>query len=88
MDNIAPTADRYDHMAIHPYPSHLISTWTVPDGTTVRNECVAVFGGSATKTMPPAPGAPTVIVKGFIGFGGVEVRGLSKKQRKRRDCGS
>ena len=61
---------------------------TVPDGTTVRNECVAVFGGSDTKTMPPTPGAPTVIVKGFIGFGGVEVRGLSKKQRKRRDCGS
>lgn len=61
---------------------------TVPDGTTVRNECVAVFGGSDTKTMPPAPSAPTVIVKGFIGFGGVEVRGLSKKQRKRRDCGS
>lgn len=27
---------------------------TVPDGTTVRNECVAVFGGSDTKTMPHA----------------------------------
>ncbi|HAF54753.1 MAG TPA: GNAT family N-acetyltransferase, partial [Thauera sp.] len=35
VDNVSPTADRYDHMAIHPYPSHLISTWTVPDGTTV-----------------------------------------------------
>lgn len=35
VDNISPAADRYDHMAIHPYPSHLISKWTVPDGTEV-----------------------------------------------------
>lgn len=35
VDNVSPTADRYDHMAIHPYPSHLIQTWIVPDGTTV-----------------------------------------------------
>ena len=35
VENVSPTADRYDHVAIHPYPSHLISTWTVPDGTTV-----------------------------------------------------
>ncbi|TAH50652.1 MAG: GNAT family N-acetyltransferase, partial [Betaproteobacteria bacterium] len=35
VENISPTADRYDHMAIHPYPQHLISTWIVPDGTTV-----------------------------------------------------
>lgn len=27
VDNVAPGADRYSHMAIHPYPSHLISTW-------------------------------------------------------------
>jgi len=35
VENVAPTADRYDHMAIHPYPSHLISRWTVPDGTEI-----------------------------------------------------
>ena len=35
VDNVSPTADRYDHMAIHPYPSHLTQTWIVPDGTTV-----------------------------------------------------
>jgi acetyltransferase len=34
-DNVSPTADRYDHMAIHPYPQHLITRWTVPDGTTI-----------------------------------------------------
>ncbi len=27
VDNVAPGADRYAHMAIHPYPSHLISSW-------------------------------------------------------------
>ena len=50
----------------------------VPDGTAVRNECIAIFGGSDTKTEPPVPGAPTVIVRGFVGFGGVEVRGPKK----------
>ncbi|MFN3984176.1 MAG: GNAT family N-acetyltransferase [Rhodocyclaceae bacterium] len=34
-DNVSPSADRYDHMAIHPYPSHLITRWTQPDGTTI-----------------------------------------------------
>ncbi len=32
VDNVSPAADRYDHMAIHPYPSHLINRWTMPDG--------------------------------------------------------
>jgi acetyltransferase len=30
-----PSADRYSHMAIYPYPSHLVSNWQRPDGTTV-----------------------------------------------------
>lgn len=34
-DNISPSADRYDHMAIHPYPSHLITQSTEPDGTRI-----------------------------------------------------
>lgn len=34
-DNVSPTADRYDHMAIHPYPQHLTTHWTLPDGTDV-----------------------------------------------------
>jgi len=28
-------ADRYAHMAIHPYPAHLVSLWQLPDGTDV-----------------------------------------------------
>ena len=35
VDNVSPSADRYDHMAIHPYPAHLISTWTMSDGMAV-----------------------------------------------------
>ena len=27
-----PGADRYGHMAIHPYPSHLVTHWQLPDG--------------------------------------------------------
>ncbi|HEX5636661.1 MAG TPA: GNAT family N-acetyltransferase, partial [Gammaproteobacteria bacterium] len=28
-----PSADRYAHMAIYPYPTHLVSQWQLPDGT-------------------------------------------------------
>jgi acetyltransferase len=27
--------ERYDHMAIHPYPSHRVIQWQIPDGTNV-----------------------------------------------------
>jgi len=27
-----PTADRYSHMAIHPYPVHLVTHWQLPSG--------------------------------------------------------
>jgi acetyltransferase len=27
-----PGADRYSHMAIHPYPTHLVSQWQLPNG--------------------------------------------------------
>lgn len=35
VDEVAPAAGRYDHMAIHPYPSHLITTWQTNDGRKV-----------------------------------------------------
>lgn len=34
-DNVSPSADRYDHMAIHPYPSQLITKWMQPDGVQI-----------------------------------------------------
>jgi acetyltransferase len=30
-----PRADRYGHMAIHPYPAHLVTHWQLPDGSDV-----------------------------------------------------
>jgi len=32
---VNPSQDRYAHMAIHPYPSHLVQKWLLPDGTEV-----------------------------------------------------
>ena len=29
------SADRYAHMAIHPYPAHLVTHWQLPDGTDI-----------------------------------------------------
>ena len=31
-----PSLDRYGHLAIHPYPSHLVSQWQLADGTNIR----------------------------------------------------
>jgi acetyltransferase len=35
VDHRPPTLGRYDHMAIHPYPMHLESSWQLPDGTDI-----------------------------------------------------
>jgi acetyltransferase len=32
---LQPSADRYAHMAIYPYPTHLVSNWQLADGTHV-----------------------------------------------------
>jgi hypothetical protein len=48
---------------------------TVPPGTEVNNQVMAVLGGSDVgKLAPPDPSAPRITVKGFVGFGGVEIR--------------
>jgi acetyltransferase len=31
----SPSADRYAHMAIYPYPTHLVSDWQLADGTNI-----------------------------------------------------
>ncbi|MDR2874989.1 MAG: bifunctional acetate--CoA ligase family protein/GNAT family N-acetyltransferase [Methylobacillus sp.] len=31
----APASGRYAHMAIHPYPTHLVMRWQLPDGTDI-----------------------------------------------------
>jgi acetyltransferase len=35
VDYAPPHALRYSHMAIHPYPAHLVSRWQLSDGTNV-----------------------------------------------------
>jgi len=35
VDYAPVSADRYAHMAIHPYPAHLVTHWQLPDGTNV-----------------------------------------------------
>lgn len=35
IDYAATSGDRYSHMAIHPYPVHLIQEWEQPDGRTI-----------------------------------------------------
>lgn len=47
---------------------------TVPPGVNVRNETVAIFGGTEVKRITPQPGAPTIVLKGLVLFGGVEAK--------------
>ncbi|MEJ2721795.1 MAG: acetate--CoA ligase family protein, partial [bacterium] len=35
VDQYTPTSGRYDHMAIHPYPSNLVSEFQLPDGRNI-----------------------------------------------------
>jgi acetyltransferase len=35
VDYYAPSPDRYAHMAIYPYPSHLVTRWQLADGTDI-----------------------------------------------------
>jgi len=56
---------------------------TVPPGTEVDSQVIAVLGGSDVgKLAPPDGSAPRLLVKGFAGFGGVEIR--NPKDRKKR----
>ncbi|MDT8376165.1 MAG: bifunctional acetate--CoA ligase family protein/GNAT family N-acetyltransferase [Mariprofundaceae bacterium] len=36
VEHQTPTLNRYAHMAIHPYPSHLVSLWQLADGTNIK----------------------------------------------------
>ena len=48
----------------------------VPAGINVRNETLNIFGGTEVKNVgEPVEGAPTLVIKGTIFFGGVSVKG-------------
>lgn len=52
----------------------------IPEGVAVRNEAVAVFGGSDVRHVaPPQPGAPTIVIKGLVAFGGIDARGNRRR---------
>ena len=56
----------------------------VPEGIDVRDQTAGVFGGTDIRDIgDPAPGAPTLVIKGMTLFGGVSVRGPkpAKKQK-------
>jgi hypothetical protein len=56
----------------------------VPEGIEVQDQTAGIFGGTDVRDIgDPAPGAPTLVIKGVTLFGGVSVRG-PKKSRKRR----
>ncbi|SER07987.1 Cell wall-active antibiotics response 4TMS YvqF [Microlunatus flavus] len=53
----------------------------VPAGINVRNETVNIFGGTDVKNLgEPIEGAPTLVIKGTVFFGGVDVKGPRPKR--------
>lgn len=53
----------------------------VPAGINVRNETVTIFGGTDVKNLgEPIEGAPTLVLKGVVFFGGVDVKGPRPKR--------
>lgn len=57
---------------------------TVPEGVSVRNEGVGIFGGfGARGSDDPDPNAPVVVVKGLALFGGVGGQSSAKRHGKK-----
>lgn len=56
----------------------------IPDGVNVRNEIVALFGGTEVSHLAPVqPGAPTIVLRGFVAFGGVDAHGDKRRNPRR-----
>jgi hypothetical protein len=56
----------------------------VPEGIEVLDQTAGIFGGTDVRDIgDPAPGAPSLVIKGVALFGGVSVRG-PKSSRKRK----
>jgi len=55
----------------------------VPEGIDVRDQTAGVFGGTDIRDIgDPAPGAPTLVIKGMTLFGGVSVHGPKANKRR------
>ena len=56
----------------------------VPEGIEVRDQTAGIFGGTDVRDVgDPAPGAPTLVIKGVSLFGGVSVRGPKPSKRRK-----
>lgn len=56
---------------------------TVPEGVEVDNQVIAVFGGADVgKLAAPSAGLPLIRLKGFCGFGGVDVHHPKRNRRR------
>jgi hypothetical protein len=57
----------------------------VPEGIEVRDQTAGIFGGTDVRDIgDPAPGAPTLVIKGVSLFGGVSVSGPKPSKRRMR----
>jgi hypothetical protein len=56
----------------------------VPEGIEVRDQTAGIFGGTDVRDIgDPAPGAPTLVIKGVSLFGGVSVSGPKPSKRRK-----
>jgi hypothetical protein len=56
----------------------------VPEGIEVRDQTAGIFGGTDIHDVgDPAPGAPTLVIKGVSLFGGVSVHGPKPSKRRK-----
>jgi DUF1707 SHOCT-like domain len=56
----------------------------VPEGIEVRDQTAGIFGGTDVSNIgDPAPGAPTLVIKGVSLFGGVSVHGPKPNKRRK-----
>jgi hypothetical protein len=56
----------------------------VPEGIEVRDQTAGIFGGTDIHDVGnPAPGAPTLVIKGVTLFGGVSVHGPKPSKRRK-----
>lgn len=56
----------------------------VPEGVRVEDRTTAVFGDSTVKGLAvhDTPDEPTIVLRGFVAFGGVDVKGPERKSWK------
>ena len=56
----------------------------VPEGIEVRDQTAGIFGGTDVSNIgDPAPGGPTLVIKGVSLFGGVSVHGPKPNKRRK-----